>query len=85
MTQTVAFQYRDNTGKYDVFAAINKGNVILLEIEDEYGTDCDFQDWSPAEQYAMMGLAKKAQDRLEYDEDSSPLNDEGQEQDWEVQ
>lgn len=85
MTQTVTFKFRDSTGGYDVTAAINKNNVIILEIEDEHGTDCDIDDWSPAERYAMMELAKKAQDRLEYDEDSSPLNDEGQEQDWEVQ
>ena len=41
MTQTVTFKFRDSTGSYDVTAAINKKNVILLEVEDEYGTDCD--------------------------------------------
>lgn len=33
-----------------------------------------FSDWSPAEQYVMMGLAKKAQEELEYDDDSSPVD-----------
>jgi hypothetical protein len=74
MTQTVSFKFRDSTGSYDVTAAINRKNVILLEIEDEYGTDCDINDWSPAEQYVMMGLAKKAQDELEYDDDNAPVD-----------
>ena len=74
MTQTVTFKFRDSTGSYDVTAAINKRNIILLEVEDEYGTDCDIDDWSPAEQYVMMGLAKKAQEELEYDDDSSPVD-----------
>ena len=74
MTQTVTFKFRDSTGSYDVTAAINKKNVIILEIEDEHGTDCHIDDWSSAEQYLMMGLAKKAQDELEYDDDSSPTD-----------
>lgn len=74
MTQTVTFKFRDSTGSYDVTAAINKNNVILLEIEDEYGTDCHFDDWSPAEQYVMLGLAKKAQAELEYDNDIAPVD-----------
>jgi len=83
MTQTVTFQYRDKTGEYTVAAAVKNNNAIILSIEDEYGTDCEIDDWSDAEQYTMKGLAKKAVSDLEYDDSSSPLNDEGQE-DWEV-
>jgi hypothetical protein len=83
MTQTVTFQYRDKTGSYEVSAAVKRDTVFLLAIEDEYGTECEFTDWSDAEQYTMKGLAKKAVSELEYDDSSSPLNDEGQE-DWEV-
>jgi hypothetical protein len=83
MTQTVTFQYRDKTGSYEVSAAVKKDTVFLLAIEDEYGTECEFTDWSDAEQYIMKGLAKKAVSELEYEDDSSPAD--GWEKDEEVQ
>ena len=78
MTQVVTFKYRDSTGKYDVSAAVSNIGIVLLEIEDEYGTLCDIDDWNSAEQMTMKGLAKKALGELEYEDTSS--SDEEQEE-----
>jgi hypothetical protein len=76
MTQTVTFQYRDKTGSYEVSAAVKRDTVFLLAIEDEYGTECEFTDWSDAEQYTMKGLAKKALASYEVEDDESDADTE---------
>jgi hypothetical protein len=75
MTQTVTFQYRDKTGSYEVSAAVKRDTVFLLAIEDEYGTECEFSDWTDAEQYIMKGLAKKAVSELEWEDTNTPVDD----------
>jgi hypothetical protein len=76
MTQVVTFKYRDSTGKYDVSAAVSNIGIVLLEIEDEYGTLCDIEDWNSAEQMTMKGLAKKALESYNCEDDDADIETE---------
>ena len=73
---SVSFQYNDKDGQFTVHATLYSNSVVRLErVENECGDDCDIEDWTPNEQFAMRSLARKAASQLE--EDDTDADDEG--------
>lgn len=78
----VNYYFTDRIDTYQIEAEVsNKNLVTIISIEDSYGSDVDFEDFSDEERRAIYGKAYAARDQLEqseepdYDGDDAPLYD----------
>ena len=76
----VDIKFKDATGEYNGRFMVRGSKVTVVEVTDDYGTICDFEDWTSSEQSAIYNLARKAAVQLEADDgetegDSDERND----------
>lgn len=64
----VDIKFKDLTGEYNGRFMVRGSKVTTVEITDDYGTICDFEDWTSSEQSAIKNLARKAAAQLEADD-----------------
>lgn len=64
----VDIKFKDATGDYNGRFMVRGSKVTTVEITDDYGTICDFEDWTAGEQSAIKNLARKAAAQLEADD-----------------
>jgi len=66
----VNFYFSDKIDTYKIEAEVSSTNrVTILTVEDSYGSDVDFDDFSEVEKKAIYGKAYGARDALEQSEE----------------
>ena len=66
----VSYYFRDKIDTYKAEAEVSRTNrVTILTIEDSYGSDVDFDDFSEDEKKMIYAKAYAARDNLEQSEE----------------
>lgn len=66
----VNFYFSDKIDTYSIEAEVSSTNkVTVITIEDSYGSDCDFDDFSESERKSIFAKAYAARDALDKSED----------------
>jgi hypothetical protein len=75
----VNYYFSDKIDTYTVEAEVSSTNrVTILTVEDSYGSDVDFDDFSDVEKKAIYAKAYAARDQLEQSEEPDYDGDEGE-------
>lgn len=75
----VNYYFTDKIDTYNVEAEVSSTNrVTILTIEDSYGSDVDFEDFSEDEKKMIYAKAYAARDALEASEEPDYDGDEGE-------
>ena len=76
ITTSVSFPYRDNDGQFIVDATVYGSGIVRIEnIKTDDGYECDINDWTITQQFAMKGLARVAAERLDDGEEDDNDNE----------
>ena len=74
----VSYYFTDKIDTYKIAAEVYKANLIaILSIEDSYGTDIDFEDFSESEKQTIYAKAYAAREQLEQAEEPDMDDDSG--------
>jgi len=75
----VNFYFTDKIDTYKIEAEVSKSNrVTVLTVEDSWGSDVDFDDFSEDEKKGIYAKAYSARDSLEQAEEPDYDGDEGE-------
>ena len=73
----VDIKFKDKTGDYNGRFFVRGSKITVVEVTDEYGKICDFEDWTSSEQSAIKALARKRASQLEADDGETESDSEG--------
>ena len=74
----VNYYFTDKIDTYKIEAEVSSTNrVTILSVEDSYGSDVDFDDFSESERKAIYAKAYAARDQLEQAEEPDMDDDSG--------
>lgn len=75
----VNYYFTDRIDTYKIEAEVSPTNrVIILTVEDSYGSDVDFDDFSESERKAIYAKAYAARDQLEQSEEPDYDDNDGE-------